>query len=181
MVTLARTSAKRIPGMAEDLRTRSDAVVVRAAMPRVRGREQRRGTRNTAAWPERAGAHSFHYQRISISGYHEVRRNMAGFGRSPRCPPATDQLPLMSCPRATRTRSPSAGRTTGGRSADHGYLWCESASRQANSREKLAPAQSGSHFADTRLFRPGSHLAEIVAPSQGSPALSMIGERIEII
>ena len=35
MVTLARTSAKRMPGMAGDLRTRSEAVVVRGAMPRV--------------------------------------------------------------------------------------------------------------------------------------------------
>ena len=33
MVTLARTSAKRMPGMAEVLRTQSEAVVGRGAMP----------------------------------------------------------------------------------------------------------------------------------------------------
>ncbi len=56
MVTLARISAKRMPGMAGDLRTRSESVVGREAMPRVRSREQRRGTRNRAAWPERGMA-----------------------------------------------------------------------------------------------------------------------------
>src|SRR3954453_5919179 len=53
-----------------------------------------------------------------------------------------------------------------GRSADRGYLWSESVSRQADSREKAGPDQSGSHFAETWLFRPGSHLAEIVVPSE---------------
>jgi hypothetical protein len=114
MVTLARTSAKRIPGMAGDLRSRTEAVVVRGAMPRVRGREQRRGTRNRAARPERVGKYGLIYQRILDSGHQEVRRDMAGFGRSSRCRPATDQPLLVSCPRATRPPPPSADGAAGG-------------------------------------------------------------------
>jgi hypothetical protein len=114
MVTPARTSAKRIPGMAGDLRGRPEAVVARGAMPRVRGREQRRGTRNRAARPERVGKYGLIYQRILDSGHQEVRRDMAGFGRSSRCRPATDQPLLVSGPRATRPPPPSADGAAGG-------------------------------------------------------------------
>ena len=40
------------------------------------------------------------------------------------------------------------------------------ACRERIPREKARPAYSGSRFAETRLFRPGSHLAEIVVPSE---------------
>ncbi len=87
-------------------------------------------------------------------------------GRSPCCRPATDQPPLVGCPRATRPQPRSSDGATEGPSADGGYDGSESASRQANSREKADFAQRGTHFAETQLFRRGTHFAEKVVPSE---------------
>jgi hypothetical protein len=138
--------------------------VARRAMPQVRGREQRRGTRNRAARPQRAGSNKCTNQKMLGFSYKEVGRTQTGFGRSPCCRPATDQPPLVSCPRATRPQPRSADGATEGPSADGGYDGSESASRQANSREKADSAQRGTLFAETQSFRRGTHFAEKVLP-----------------
>jgi hypothetical protein len=140
--------------------------VARRAMPQVRGREQRRGTRNRAARPQRAGSNKCTNQKMLGFCYKEVGRTQTGFGRSPCCRPATDQPPLVSCPRATRPQPRSADEATEGPSADGGYDGSESASRQANSREKADSARRGTHFAETQSFRRGTHFAEKVVPSE---------------
>lgn len=88
-----------------------------------------------------------------------------------RCRPATDRVPLVCRPRATRRPRPPADGPLGsspikGRAGDGGYLRCEAVCRQANSREETDNARRGSHFADTQLFRSSSPLAEKVAPSR---------------
>lgn len=108
------------------------------------------------------------------------------------CRPATDQLSLACCPRATdqyplvspaqvlcvapdesTEAGPGRGRRRNTRlstreqhSANRGHLWPELERRQANSREKTDVATGGSHFAETRSFRTGALLAEKVVPSQ---------------
>ncbi len=130
------------------------------------GANRRRGTRNRAARPHRAGSNKCTKQKILRFFYKEVYRTQTGFGRSPCCRPATDQPSLVCCPRATRLQPRSADGATGGPSADGGYEGSESASRQASSREKADFAQRGTHFAGTQLFRRGTHFAESVVPSE---------------
>jgi hypothetical protein len=155
------------------LGTRSEVIVARRAMPQVRGREQRRGTRNRAARPQREGSNKCTNQKMLGFRYKEVGRTQTGFGRSPCCRPATDQPPLVSCPRATRPQPRSADGATEGPSADGSYDGSESASRQANSREKADSAQRGTHFAEKVVP------SETVTDRGGRPAAQATSARVK--